>query len=147
MAVIWHSGSQWKGEMMSYDNQDQITGAEAAKWGHETAPKIAAALGFERVSDTGNEFRDKDGKTLSIRCARRKNSKFGLVHTMRDRIDYVIAAYVNEDGRTELYRISVEQWMKRSRPGSSGTAGSLTQTQMTLRDLEKFGRRMDSIYI
>jgi hypothetical protein len=100
--------------MIYQDNQDQTSGAEAAERGRETAPKIATALGLEKVFDIGNEFRDKDGKLLSIRCARRKNSKFGLVHTMRDRIDYVISAYVNEVGKADLYKISVDMWIKRS---------------------------------
>jgi hypothetical protein len=133
--------------MIYQDNQDQTSGAEAAEWGRETAPKIAIALGFEKVSDIGNEFRDRDGKLLSIRCARRKNSKFGLVHTMRERLDYVISAYVNEGGKVDLYKISVDMWIKHSRTGSSGTPGNVTQTQMTLRDLEKFGRQMPGIYI
>lgn len=67
---------------------------------------------------------------------------------MRERIAYVIAAYVNADGKVDLYKIRIDLWRKHSRPGASGTPGNLTLTQMTLRDLERFGRRMaQNIYI
>jgi hypothetical protein len=127
--------------------QNAESGREAAKWGSTTGPKIAAKLGFTRLSATGSEFKDSKGQRVSIRCARRGNNQVGLLNDMRDRIDYVIGAFEAEDGGFDLYKASVALWAKHARPGSPGSRMGSKLTLLTRGRLEQFGTSMGRIHI
>ena len=113
--------------------QDQHSGAAAYNWAQEKAPKIAEKLGFTHIGPkpTVAEYRDKDGKRLNLKLARRKTTMLGLYHTVRDRIDYVLAGFENAEDAFELYRVDVDTWGRWASPASPGSANVGRQSMLS----------------
>ena len=96
--------------------QNRETGAEANKYGRETAKKIARLLGAERLANNSNEVR-YDGKHCVIKCARGKNFYIGVTTKMLKRIENIIAAFEDGDGSYELYELSPDVFDENMRIG------------------------------
>jgi hypothetical protein len=98
--------------------QDRETGAAGNAFGRETAPRIAQALGASRISKSSNEFELK-GRRLAIKCARVDTSSVGVTYKMLDRIEAVLGAFEEPDGRFGIYEISAAEFRERMRPSRS----------------------------
>jgi hypothetical protein len=98
--------------------QDRETGAAGNAFGHETAPRIAQALGATRLSKSSNEFA-LQGRRLVIKCARVNTSSVGVTYKMLDRIEAVLGAFEEQDGRFGIYEISAAEFRERMRPSQS----------------------------
>ena|SRR2546427_13028447 len=86
--------------------QNAQSGAEANQWGRRTARSIARRIDAVPVADgRSNEFA-RDGRLITIRCARRDTTSVGVSYKMLDRVDAVIAAFETNDGAFELYEMS-----------------------------------------
>lgn len=107
--------------------QTRESGARAAKWGRETADKLAAELGAEKINPKGNEYQLADER-ITIRCARPTTNTVGVTYQMLDRVDSVIAALGNDSGGFELFKITPADYSEemsgtKSKGRSAGRVG------------------------
>ncbi len=111
--------------------QDRKSGAAANAYGHETAPKIAAALGASMTSTMSNEA-SYNGQRVVIKCAGKNTTSVGVTHEMLERLDLVLAAFQHKDGSYDVYSLSPEEYrtqMRESRSsGAEGRIGLVSKT-------------------
>jgi hypothetical protein len=109
--------------------QDRDSGAAASKWGHETAKKIAKAIGATIPSHGSNECM-LDGDRIVIKCARPDTNQVGVTYNMLPRLKYVLGAFERADGSFDLYALDpasygLNERETRSRGPSAGRVGKV----------------------
>lgn len=85
--------------------QDTESGATANVYGHETSRLMAQKIGAISVSDKSNEFAF-EGRLVTIRCARESNAQVGVLYSMLNRVNSVIAAFEVEKSVYMLYEMT-----------------------------------------
>lgn len=114
----------WPTEMPQQQGpQDRQTGAAGNRFGRETAPKIAAALGAEMLGPSTNEAQWR-GSRVVIKCARSGTSSIGVTKAMLERIDAVLAAFQRLDGRFDVYELPASEFKAKMRESRSAGHGS-----------------------
>lgn len=98
--------------------QDRISGADADRYGRETARRVAIVIGATSISETSNEF-ELDNRKITIRCARKRTKNIGTPYKLLKRVSAVVAALEQESGDYKLYEISPKQFKKNMRPTRS----------------------------
>lgn len=84
--------------------QDQASGAAARKWGLRMARDVAPRIGVTLLGLSSNEG-TLDGEPVVIKCARRRTNTVGVYLGMLDRLAHVIAAFENDKGSFDIYRL------------------------------------------
>lgn len=84
--------------------QDRSSGAAASAWGHETAKKIAKAIGASIPTGGSNEC-TLNGDRIVIKCAAAATDQVGVTYKMLPRLKYVLGAFEREDGQFDLYAL------------------------------------------
>jgi len=105
--------------------QNQLSGAKGNSFGHETAPKIAAALGATMMGDRSNEATLGELRIV-IKCAGKNTTSVGVIYDMLDRIDLVLAAFQHKDGSFDVYSLPADVFAQHTRDSrSSGADGQV----------------------
>ena len=99
--------------------QNRETGAEAAKFGHRTAALIGEKLGAKKLAAKSNEF-ELNGKRVTIRTAHLNTDQVGVLYSMLDRVQSVIAAFEIAPYEYELHSLSPEEYRKAMRDSKTG---------------------------
>lgn len=112
--------------------QDRVTGATAAKWGRDTARKIAAALGASPPSGNSNEC-VLDGLRIVIKCAAPKTDSIGVTYLMLDRISEILGAFQIDGATFDIWSLSADVAKSAMRPtasrgASAGRVGIVSRT-------------------
>lgn len=121
MSNILHVGLEAVGyRPVAQQNQSQSSGAAAGRWGRETARAIGAALGWRRVSSHGNEFERGDGATVTLKTAKAGKASVGVYDSVRDRVDFILAAFEETDGggSFSIYTVTPDQWRENATQAS-----------------------------
>jgi hypothetical protein len=120
--------------------QDRESGAAGNAFGHDTAPKIAAALGATMIGNASNEA-TYQGQHVVIKCAGKNTTSVGVTYTMLDSLDLILAAFQHKDGSFDVYSLGSDayrQHMRDSRSrGADGTVGLVTK-----KVFEQHGKRI-----
>lgn len=122
--------------------QNTESGKRANAYGHQTSRLIAEKIGATSVTDKTNEFAF-EGRLVTIRCAQKGNKQIGVLYSMLNRVDSVIAAFEIEKGKYKLYEMTpslYKLWMRDSK--KEGTLGLLA-----MRTFETFGKPFRAITI
>ena len=111
--------------------QNQKTGAEANKYGRETAVKIMNALGSKAIDKNTNEC-ILNGKRVVIKCSRKCTRCVGVSYKMLERLNQVVGAFETDDNIYDLYQLSYEIFSKnmretRSKGPAAGKVGLVIQ--------------------
>lgn len=110
--------------------QTRESGAAGNAFGHETAPKIAAALGAIMAGDGSNEAL-WNGIPVVIKTAGKSTTSVGVVYEMLDRIDFILAAFQHKDGSFDVYSLPASEYSKHTRDsrssGAEGLVGLVTK--------------------
>jgi len=110
--------------------QNRESGAAGNTFGHETAPKIAAALGATMLGTSSNEARLGDARVV-IKCAGKNTTSVGVVYDMLERLDTVLAAFQHKDGYFDVYSLPAAEFAKHARDsrsaGADGNVGLVTK--------------------
>ena len=85
--------------------QDAKSGARANKYGRDTSRLIAKQIGALSLKETSNEFAF-EGRLITIRCAQKGNIQVGVLYSMLDRVDSVVAAFETEKNLYDLYEMT-----------------------------------------
>jgi hypothetical protein len=126
--------------------QDHDSGAAGDKFGRETAPRIAQAIGATMLGTTSNEALF-DGKRVVIKSARSQTPSVGVTHQMLERLDFVIGAFQRDDGAFEVILLPADVYRARrtetqSRGASAGGVGIVAKSVFTAE-----GRRISIVKI
>lgn len=84
--------------------QNRETGAAGNTYGHEMAPKIAAAIGATMTRPGSNEV-SWNGQRAVIKSARKGTSSVGVTYSMLETLDVVIGAFQHKSGAYEVYTL------------------------------------------
>ena len=84
--------------------QDRESGAAASKWGHETAKKVAKAIGATIPSGGSNECM-LGADRIVIKCAAASTDQVGVTYNMLPRLKYVLGAFQRDDGKFDLFAL------------------------------------------
>src|SRR5947207_1229306 len=84
--------------------QNQDTGAAGNDFGHENAPKIAAAIGAQLTRPGSNEA-IWNAQRAVIKSAGKSTSSVGVTYSMLEHLDVVIAAFQHRSGAFEVYTL------------------------------------------
>ena len=103
--------------------QDSKSGAEASRWGRETARKIAAAIGASTPTSTSNECLF-EGRRVVIKCAAPKTSSVGVTYLMLERISEVIGAFQLEGAIFDVWSLPTAVVLETLRPTASRGASA-----------------------
>lgn len=112
--------------------QSQNTGAAANQYGHETARRIASALGAMMLGNQSNVAVFQSQRVV-IKCARVRTTSVGVTYSMQSEITQVLGAFEQPDGRYKVYSLPVEfyrakQVQSRSKPNSNHQVGKVSRT-------------------
>jgi hypothetical protein len=107
--------------------QDQVSGARASKWGHQTAQALAREIGASDMRKRSNECR-YNGERAVIKCAAPATNSVGVTYKMLERLDVIIAAFQHDDASFELWSLSPPQFRiamrkTRSQGAAAGKVG------------------------
>jgi hypothetical protein len=89
--------------------QDSESGGRAARWGRETADRIAQAIGASDLAAASNEC-ILDGKRAVIKCAAAATDSVGVTYRMLGRLDTIVAAFQSDDDSFELWSLMPDQF-------------------------------------
>lgn len=120
--------------------QDHTSGAAGNAFGHETAPKIAHALGATLLGPGSNEAIWNDVRIV-IKTAGMNTTSVGVIYEMLDRIDLVIAAFQHKDGSFDVYSLSSPVYAEHARDSQSSGAKGLVGL-VTKKVFQEFGIRI-----
>jgi hypothetical protein len=101
--------------------QNRSSGAAGNAFGHETAPKIAAAMNATMLGTESNRAL-WDRKQVVIKCAGKNTSSVGVIYDMLDEIELVLGAFQHKDGSFDVYTLSSELYRKHARDSRSAGA-------------------------
>lgn len=112
--------------------QDRNSGAAASAWGHQTAKKIAKAIGATIPVGGSNECTLGNDRIV-IKCAAAATDQVGVTYNMLPRLKYVLGAFQREDGRFDLYELDPRTYDQneretRSKGPSAGRVGKVRRT-------------------
>jgi hypothetical protein len=107
--------------------QDRRTGAEGNRFGRANGKKLASELGATLVRHGSNEALWK-GRRVVFKSAAERTKKIGVTYKMLERLDDVVAAMQQDDGRFALYILPAKRFKAAmvptaSRGSSSGRVG------------------------
>ena len=113
--------------------QDKESGGRAARWGHDTAKKVAVAIGATGMGNTSNEC-SLGGKRAVIKCAAPDTDSVGVTYQMLGRLDTVVAAFQLDDGSFEVWSVTPKQFESAMRDSAGSGRG---KTGLVRRDYFK----------
>ena len=124
--------------------QSAESGREGYEFGLSAGRALAERLGT-LISPVASELRLKDGRLATIRTAKAKNTTWGCLNGLRDRVEVIICAYT-KDGKTfDLWEVSQKDWLANARNASSGSSMRDRLTQMSKSKVHRISRELDSI--
>jgi len=94
--------------------QDAKSGARANKYGLNTSRLIAKHIGALSLKENSNEFAF-EGRLVTIRCARMGNAQVGVLYSMLEEVDSVIAAFEVKKNVYELYEMTPSLYKRHMR--------------------------------
>ncbi|UZF90891.1 hypothetical protein [Bosea sp. NBC_00550] len=113
--------------------QNRETGAAGDAYGRRMGTAIARAMHLERLSDSSNEVKWRDGFAV-IKCCGPRTNSFGITAQMLERIDAVIVGCEDESGNVEIFELTTDRFrqsMVDSR-SSSAAGGRVKQVRRSV---------------
>src|SRR5690348_14969214 len=89
--------------------QDRESGAAGNDFGHENAPKIAAAIGAQLTRPGSNEA-TWNGQRAVIKSAGKSTVSVGVTYSMLEHLDVVIAAFQHKSGPFEVFTLPASRF-------------------------------------
>ena len=112
--------------------QDRNSGKQANDWGRNCAGKVAKAIGTHLITTNSNEAVFNNERVV-IKCAHKNTNSVGVSHEMINRLDAVVGAFENADGKFRVLRLPARLCVSamtptRSRGPSAGKVGIVKRT-------------------
>ena len=94
--------------------QNQRSGAAASAWGRQTARTIASLIGASGPTGASNRC-EFQGEPIALHCARRNTKSVGVIYTMLERVNKVLGAFEEEDGRFRVLALTPDDFRRNMR--------------------------------
>ena len=110
-------------------SQDAESGRRAARWGVQTARRLAAAIGardFIRANSNESEW---NGKRVVIKGVAAATKKIGVTCLTLKRVDLVMGAFQLDDGSFELWSLPPSRFPHACKGALAGQFGQLSKRQ------------------
>lgn len=125
-------------------SQDSISGAEANKWGRETARLIADAIGASRPTGNSNAC-VLNGKRVVIKSANVGTTSVGVTYKMLENLDEIVGAFARDDGSFDLWALPPKVFTDKMRPTESTGSSAGKVGIVAKRTFEDLGRSMGRV--
>jgi predicted transcriptional regulator len=125
-------------------NQTPESGREGQQFGLSAGRALADKLGT-LLSPIAAELKLRDGRLATIRTAKAKNTTWGCLNGLRDRVDVIICAYTKDGQTFDLWEVSREDWRANARNASSGSSMRDKLTLMSKSAVQRVGRALPGI--
>ena len=124
--------------------QDEISGRAGRDFGVSAGRALAEKLG-RLVSPVATELELKDGRKATLRTAKKRNTQWGCLKTVLERVDVVLCAYTSDENHFEVWEVNVADWIEHGRNASSGHKLHNKMLLMGKSDVRRFGRKFADI--
>lgn len=122
-----------------HGGQDEVSGREGHDFGVSAGRALAAKLG-ELLSPVATELTLPDGRRATLRTARGRNTQWGCLNTLLERVDVVLCAFTRDGRIFDVWEVDAKIWAREGRNASSGHKLHDKMTLMGKSAVEKFGR-------
>lgn len=126
--------------------QDRESGQEGYEFGVSAGRKLAEKFG-SLTSPTATELKLLDDRPATIRTARRRNTQWGCLDSVLERVEAIICAYTKDDKNFQLWEVTPEIWRREARSASAGHKLHGKLTLISKATAEKFGKRLPDQYL
>lgn len=126
--------------------QDEFTGREGYEFGISAGRALASKIG-DLVSPVATELKLPDGRRATLRTAKGRNTQWGCLNTLLERIDVVLCAFTPDGTNFDVWEIDAKVWASEARNASPGHKLHNKLTLLGKSGVEKFGKPFGSYSI
>lgn len=130
----------------SSGGQDEASGREGYEFGITAGRSLAGQIG-ELISPVATELKLPDGRRATLRTAKGRNTQWGCLNTLLERVDVVLCAFAPDGKNFEVWEIDAEVWAREARNASPGHKLHNKLTLLGKSGVEKFGKRFGNYSI
>lgn len=119
--------------------QDDSSGREGYEFGIAAGRALATKIG-ELVSPVATELKLPDGRRATLRTAKGRNTQWGCLNTLLERIDVVLCAYTPDGMNFDIWVVDAKIWAREARNASPGHKLHNKLTLLGKSGVEKYGK-------
>jgi hypothetical protein len=119
--------------------QDEISGREGYEFGVSAGRALAVQIG-ELISPVATELKLPDGRRATLRTAKGRNTQWGCLNTLLERIDVVLCAFTPDGVNFDIWEVDARIWAREARNASPGHKLHNKLTLLGKSGVEKFGK-------
>jgi hypothetical protein len=119
--------------------QDEVSGREGYEFGVSAGRALASQIG-ELVSPVATELKLPDGRRATLRTAQGRNTQWGCLNTLLERVDVVLCAFTQDGRNFDVREVDAKVWAREARNASPGHKLRNKLTLLGKSSVEKFGR-------
>jgi hypothetical protein len=119
--------------------QDEFSGREGYEFGVSAGRALASQIG-KLVSPVATELKLPDGRRATLRTAKGRNTQWGCLNTLLERIDVVLCAFTSDGTSFVVWEVDAKVWAREARNASPGHKLHNKLTLLGKSGVEKFGK-------
>jgi predicted transcriptional regulator len=119
--------------------QDEVSGREGYEFGISAGRALASQIG-ELISPVATELRLPDGRRATLRTAKGRNTQWGCLNTLLERIAVVLCAFTPDGTNFDVWEVDAKVWAREARNASPGHKLHNKLTLLGKSGVEKFGK-------
>lgn len=126
--------------------RDEVSGREGYEFGMSAGRALASQIG-ELVSPVATELKLPDGRRATLRTAKGRNTQWGCLNTLLERVDVVLCAFTPDGTNFDVWEVDAKVWEREARNASPGHKLHNKLTLLGKSGVEKFGKVFGSFSI
>jgi len=119
--------------------QDEVSGREGYEFGVSAGRALASQIG-ELISPVATELKLPDGRRATLRTAKGRNTQWGCLNTVLERIDVVLCAFTPDGTNFDVWEVDAKVWAREARNASPGHKLHGKLTLLGKSSVETFGK-------
>jgi len=135
-----------KKPIKSGGGQDEVSGREGYEFGISAGRALASQIG-ELISPVATELKLPDGRRATLRTAKGRNTQWGCLNTLLERIDVVLCAFASDGTNFDVWEVDAKVWAREARNASPGHKLHDKLTLLGKSSVEKFGKHFGAYSI
>lgn len=126
--------------------QDEVSGREGYEFGISAGRALASQIG-ELVSPVATELKLPDGRRATLRTAKGRNTQWGCLNTLLERVDVVLCAFTPDGINFDVWEVDARVWAREARNASPGHKLHNKLTLLGKSGVDKFGKHFGNYAI
>jgi len=119
--------------------QDEASGRAGYEFGILSGRALASQIG-ELISPVATELKLPDGRRATLRTAKGRNTNWGCLNTLLERIDVVLCAFTPDGTNFDVWEVDAKVWAREARNASPGHKLHNKLTLLGKSGVKKFGK-------